>query len=72
MADDGDRGRVLSELHLKESLARLKANKNTGESSIYCEACGEPIPEGRREAAKGCTRCAKCQAECEEYERRMI
>jgi len=32
-----------------------------GESAFECEDCGEPIPEGRRKAAPGCTRCVPCQ-----------
>ncbi len=32
-----------------------------GESAEECEECGEEIPEQRRIAAKGCTRCVRCQ-----------
>jgi len=70
--DEGDRGRIASEWHLAESMARLKINRPAGESSTHCEECGAPIPEKRRIAAKGCTRCAECQAEKEESERRMM
>lgn len=30
-------------------------------SAIFCGDCGAPIPEDRRKAARGCTRCVECQ-----------
>jgi phage/conjugal plasmid C-4 type zinc finger TraR family protein len=33
----------------------------TGESLTHCLDCGEPIPEARRVAQKGCTYCIDCQ-----------
>lgn len=33
----------------------------SGESSIYCNACCEPIPQARREAVKGCNLCIDCK-----------
>ena len=38
--------------------ARSHGNKST---LADCEDCGEPIPEARRKAAPGCTRCLACQ-----------
>ena len=32
-----------------------------GESAHECEKCGAQIPEGRRLAVPGCTRCISCQ-----------
>ncbi|QQG32261.1 putative zinc-finger containing protein [Citrobacter phage CkP1] len=32
------------------------------ESEKYCEECDEEIPEARRLAIKGCTRCVACQS----------
>lgn len=32
-----------------------------GAALAECEECGEPIPEARRTAAPGCTRCIRCQ-----------
>ncbi len=32
-----------------------------GDSAEECEECGNEIPEPRRLAAKGCTRCVRCQ-----------
>lgn len=31
-------------------------------SAYKCEDCGSPIPEARRKAVPGCTRCVLCQA----------
>jgi len=72
MADDGDRAKAISARHVANMLADRAANRPTGESSTHCEECGSPIPEKRRIAAKGCTRCAECQAETEELERRSL
>lgn len=33
----------------------------TGTSAKRCEDCDEPIPEGRRQAVPGCTRCTSCE-----------
>jgi len=32
-----------------------------GESAFACHDCGEPIPQARREAQKGCKYCIDCQ-----------
>ncbi len=32
------------------------------ESQTHCLECEEEIPQGRREAIKGCTLCITCQA----------
>lgn len=32
----------------------------TGESATHCNDCGEPIPEARRQAMKGCHYCVEC------------
>lgn len=32
-----------------------------GTSATHCRDCEEPIPERRRAAIAGCTRCAPCQ-----------
>lgn len=37
-------------------------------SARECQDCGEEIPEARRSAQPGCTRCVPCQ---EEYDRRF-
>lgn len=39
-----------------------RANLPSGESAHYCQDddCGEPIPEGRRQALKGVQFCVEC------------
>ncbi len=41
---------------------QLNAIPPQGDSAKECEDCGEAIPEPRRMAAKGCTRCMQCQS----------
>ena len=55
MADFADRASALSEQYLAQALA--------AESATECEDCGEPIPETRRRAVPGCTRCIECQTD---------
>lgn len=43
--------------------ARLELMKSQSrESEKYCEDCDGEIPEARRIASKGCTRCVSCQS----------
>lgn len=37
-----------------------------GEAALYCEECGEPIPQARRETMKGVKYCIRCQQQLEE------
>ncbi|WP_315807518.1 TraR/DksA family transcriptional regulator [Pseudomonas sp. C9-3] len=39
------------------------ANRPTaaGPSAEWCDDCGNPIPEARREAVPGCETCVSCQ-----------
>lgn len=48
--------------HLAVILANREAQKPTFESYHDCQDCGEPIPEKRRQFAKGITRCVDCQS----------
>ncbi len=43
-------------------------------SATHCqnEACGEEIPEARRNAAPGCRFCVDCQERCETTLRRRL
>jgi phage/conjugal plasmid C-4 type zinc finger TraR family protein len=54
---------------LIETMAIRKAQSKLpfGQSSFFCEDCGHPIPQKRRHALPGCTRCVTCQAEIEGY-----
>jgi phage/conjugal plasmid C-4 type zinc finger TraR family protein len=43
--------------------ARLQLQlKEMKQSEKYCEDCDEEIPEARRLAVKGCTKCVACQS----------
>ena len=43
------------------ALAARRAARPAGHSTSHCLDCGEPIPEGRREAVPGVTLCVECQ-----------
>ncbi|ACL05249.1 transcriptional regulator, TraR/DksA family [Desulfatibacillum aliphaticivorans] len=47
----------------------IEAARSRGSQSTLadCQDCGDPIPEARRKAVPGCTRCLDCQ---ETYEQR--
>ena len=49
-----------------ENAVKAITAKSGRESATHCEDCGEGIPEARREAVKGCIRCAGCQAIAEQ------
>ncbi|WP_084312824.1 TraR/DksA C4-type zinc finger protein [Desulfobulbus elongatus] len=66
--DDVDIAQELREAELRHLLAARAYALPHGESAEECDDCGEPIPEARRQAAPGCTRCVFCQ---QRFERRM-
>lgn len=37
------------------------SSRFTPHGGTHCEVCDEPIPEARRAAMPGCTRCIDCQ-----------
>ena len=49
-----------------DAVKRARNQMAGGQSRMTCEACEEAIPEGRRRAVPGVTRCIACQ---EEYDR---
>jgi len=59
--DDCDLGSRHAERFLKIALDRQRNRQAAGASGIECSDCGEEIPEARRRAAPGCTRCVDCQ-----------
>lgn len=67
MADQIDYAQQQADAYLQDSLARVAAYKPMGPSLELCEDCGARIPERRRQAVSGCTRCIGCQ-EAYEYE----
>jgi len=59
--DEVDRAKDSQDRFDRQALDRQLASMPTGESAWECEDCGEPIPEERRRAAPGCSRCIHCQ-----------
>ena len=54
------------EATLEDEVRRVRSNLNSGDSSKYCEECGEAIPEARRKAILGVQLCVTCQSISEE------
>ena len=44
---------------------QIDATLATGESALFCEECGDPIPQARRDAIPGVQLCVNCQAEAD-------
>lgn len=58
MADIIDTANDQADLFLA---VRLKSRKQySGTSATHCVECDEPIPQRRREAVPGCTKCVEC------------
>lgn len=63
--DEGDRGSQASMLHMQAILAGHRSRQHQGESNMLCEDCDKPIPESRRRAVPGCTKCVTCKESAE-------
>lgn len=50
---------------LDDAVARVRSQLATGESALFCEECGDPIPQARRDAIPGVQLCVNCQAEAD-------
>ena len=50
---------------VEEALDRERRRMPTGESLECCEACGQQIPQARREAIAGVRLCIACQGKRE-------
>ncbi len=46
---------------VEDAVRRARAHLQGRESLAECEDCGEPIPEARRKAVPGVSRCVACQ-----------
>lgn len=53
---------------VEDALQRVRSQIPAGESLTECEACGTPIPEGRRKVLPGVRLCVTCQ-EAQDTER---
>jgi phage/conjugal plasmid C-4 type zinc finger TraR family protein len=47
---------------VKDGIQRARSRLGSGPGREDCEECGEPIPEGRRQAVPGVRLCLACQA----------
>lgn len=67
MSDDIDRAQA-REQQLREDALRDHARraglqvKRMTDPATECTDCNAPIPEARRKAVPGCTRCVKCES----------
>lgn len=69
--DEADRADVVIEQENAALLAAHKARQERlGASATHCLECGEPIPEGRRNAIPGVEYCVAHQDEIEQRGRR--
>lgn len=50
------------EMLMREQQIKAVTNRVVSASAFECEDCDKPIPEQRRIASMGCTRCVDCQA----------
>jgi phage/conjugal plasmid C-4 type zinc finger TraR family protein len=66
MTDIYDRAQELEQKQREAALRQQAAvSRPLGTSLTHCDDCGEAIPQKRRDAAPGCTRCITCQTEAE-------
>ncbi|EFB71514.1 MULTISPECIES: TraR/DksA family transcriptional regulator [Providencia] len=49
------------EMLMREQQIKAVTNRAVSTSAFECEDCDKPIPEQRRIASMGCTRCIDCQ-----------
>ena len=47
--------------YIDDKIEKAKKQIHSGKTLIYCEDCGEEIPEARRRAVPGVKKCVKCQ-----------
>lgn len=51
---------------VEDAVQQARSNIRFGASSEFCEECGSPIPEARREAIPGVQFCVACQTMLED------
>ena len=51
----------LADISEQQLAARIHAARISGTGQHYCIDCDNTIPQARREAIRGCERCAECQ-----------
>lgn len=72
MADIADFANDLVQERIDRAMAARNASKSQviTHSFLFCLDCDEAIPEARRDAQLGCTRCFECQSENDQMEAR--
>lgn len=63
--DDIDREQRCQELELGVLIAHARRDAEGKDSLLFCQLCGEAIPEARRRLLSGVTLCVGCQSEKE-------
>jgi phage/conjugal plasmid C-4 type zinc finger TraR family protein len=64
MGDSMDRAQAVNEAHQSDALLahyRRGIRNSMYASELICTDCTAEIPEARRKAVPGCTRCVACQ-----------
>ncbi|MCF8094455.1 MAG: TraR/DksA family transcriptional regulator [Desulfobacteraceae bacterium] len=62
MGDIIDRAAKYTDAEIRHGIRRAQQQASAGnKGSAECADCGEDIPEARRCAVPGCTRCVACQ-----------
>jgi len=67
--DQFDRAQELDAHYRQQALEMQRKDRPQGEARTQCLECGKKIPEARRKAVPGCSRCRDC-AELFEVSRR--
>ena len=62
-SDLADDAQAAEALHLKAAFSHRPTSEAVGRAD--CQDCGEDIPEARRRAVPGATRCVFCQGQIE-------
>ncbi|MEB6222851.1 TraR/DksA family transcriptional regulator [Pantoea agglomerans] len=60
MADSMDMAQARADELLARNIASV-VNRPVSVAASFCEDCDAPIPEARRRAINGVTRCVECQ-----------
>jgi len=62
VADEADLAQEQMERAMAAAEQRHRRPLTVADSALICIECERPIPEGRRHAQPGCTRCVDCQS----------
>lgn len=69
-AKDGAVGDQIQD-SINDEVERVLRNLPTGVSAVFCDECGESIPEARRTALPGVRLCLLCQQEADSQSQRV-